>query len=417
MGEIILTKEELRAAIDALDLEMRTLFTARMDLVKALSAEKEKQGLPIVDSDRERALTSMLKEEVCDEYRTAYSSFLFSVLSASKTVQAECRKEYLNILPYPVSVGNGLLKDVFDLFDLNRRVLVVTDDGVPETVVSFLCEKISRHVLIRLPCGEQKKSFDAAIMLLKMMADHAFDRYDCVVAVGGGTVCDLAGFAASVYMRGIDLYLVPTTLLAQADAAIGGKNALDFDGCKNTVGTFYQPKGVLVDPSLSDPDDLSGMAEIVKIFATSDKSAFERLEHNGLSKEEAVRLALECKARVVFYDEKEKDLRRVLNFGHTVGHAVEIVAGLTHGQAVGIGMLCMTSGNVHMRIKSLLERYGLPTEITVNKEKVLSVLKKDKKADNGVITVLRVDEIGSYRTETLTPEQIVETVGEGIVWQ
>lgn len=183
---------------------------------------------------------------------------------------------------YDVAVGRGILSNVGKLLNLDRRVLVVTDDGVPTTYSEKVEKACEKCVKVCLKQGEQSKNFDNFKLLLHTMLQNDFTRKDCVVAVGGGVVGDIAAFSASCYMRGIEFYNVPTTLLSQLDSSIGGKTAIDFEGVKNVVGSFYQPSKVIIDvDSLDTLDERqlhAGLVEAIKMAATSDKNLFERIE-------------------------------------------------------------------------------------------------------------------------------------------
>ena len=319
---------------------------------------------------------------------------------------------------YDITVERGVLQKAGELLRLDRRVLIVTDDGVPaeysETVASFCKEP---HI-VTLPQGEQNKCMDIYMSLLGKMVEYDFDRKDCVVAVGGGVMGDLAGFVAATYMRGVDFYNIPTTLLSQIDSSIGGKVAVDFSGYKNLVGAFYQPKAVVIDPevlkTLSERQFACGMAEAVKMFATFNEEMFEEVEKNGAENIDKIIVeSLKIKKAVVEQDEKEKGLRKVLNFGHTVGHAIESIGEgsdnpLFHGECVGIGMLCMSSPSVAVRIKTILERLDMPTSWKGSEIEVKEAVLHDKKAGGDSITVIKVEKIGSFTEEKLSVDEIVK---------
>ena len=187
---------------------------------------------------------------------------------------------------YDVVVERGVLKRAGALLNLNRRVLLLTDSGVPARYVQKVQSQCKEAQVVCLAPGEANKCPEKYLEILKVMAEARFDRGDCVVAVGGGVIGDLAGFVAATYMRGVDFYNLPTTLLSQIDSSVGGKVAIDFEGYKNLVGAFYQPKKVLIDPDTLETLDrrqfACGMAEAIKMFATSDKEAFERLEDRSV---------------------------------------------------------------------------------------------------------------------------------------
>ncbi|MBD9097915.1 MAG: iron-containing alcohol dehydrogenase, partial [Ruminococcaceae bacterium] len=205
--------------------------------------------------------------------------------------------------PYTVHIERGTLRRAGEILPLNRRVLVVTDSGVPKEYAETVCAQCAAPTAVTLPSGEETKSFSSLQALCRVMLEKGFTRTDAVVAVGGGVIGDLAGFAASVYMRGIDFFNFPTTLLSQVDSSIGGKTAVNFEGVKNVIGTFYQPSAVLIDPltldTLPKRQIASGMAEVIKMAATFDADLFEALENGNLPIEEIIARALQIKARVV----------------------------------------------------------------------------------------------------------------------
>lgn len=318
---------------------------------------------------------------------------------------------------YDITVERGALDKAGELLKLDRRVLIVTDDGVPfnysDKIASFCKEP---HV-VTLPQGEQNKCMATYMKLLEKMVEFKFDRGDCVVAVGGGVMGDLAGFVASTYMRGVDFYNVPTTLLSQIDSSIGGKVAVDFAGYKNLVGAFYQPKAVLIDPdvlsTLSSRQLACGMAEAVKMFATFNEEMFCEVEENYDEKIDKIIIeALKIKKAVVEEDEKEKGLRKVLNFGHTVGHAIESIEEssdypLFHGECVGIGMLCMSSPDIVKRLRHILHRMDIPTSWRGYEKELKAAMLHDKKAGGDTISVILVDKLGSFREEKMNVDEII----------
>lgn len=316
---------------------------------------------------------------------------------------------------YDITVERGLLERAGEILRLDRRVLIVTDDGVPTEYAKKIASFCKEPIIVTLPQGEQNKCMETYMSLLKKMVECGFDRNDCVVAVGGGVMGDLSGFVASSYMRGVDFYNVPTTLLSQIDSSIGGKVAVDFEGYKNIVGAFYQPKAVLIDPdvlkTLDSRQTACGMAEAVKMFATFNKVMFETVENSKAQLDEIIIEALKIKKSVVEQDEKEGGLRKVLNFGHTVGHAIESIEEtgiypLLHGECVGIGMLCMSSPSVARRLKHVLHRMDIPTAWKGSEAELKQTMLHDKKAQNGDITVISVNEIGSYEIEKMTVDEI-----------
>ncbi len=314
---------------------------------------------------------------------------------------------------YNIYVGCGLLKDASRLFDLNRRVLIVTDDGVPEEYSKILAAQCASSVVVTLPQGEKSKTLDSLALLLREMMAHGFDRKDCVVAVGGGMIGDLSGFAASCYMRGIDFYNIPTTILSQVDSSVGGKTGVNLDGIKNIVGAFKQPKGVIADrellSSLPRRQIANGLSEAVKMAMTFDKELFELFERENADDclEEIIVRSIAIKISVVEKDEKEAGLRKVLNFGHTIGHGIESLGlGYYHGECVALGMPPMCSGEIKARLIKVLEKLGLPTSASFDREAALSAVSHDKKSSNGKISAVFVNEIGTFDTKNLSIDEL-----------
>ena len=306
---------------------------------------------------------------------------------------------------YDIILERGVLRRAGELLGLDRRVLIVTDDGVPAQYAETVAAQCGEPTVVTVPTGEGSKSFAMLEHLCRRMLDCHLTRTDCVVAVGGGVVGDLAGFAAASFMRGIDFYNIPTTVLSQVDSSIGGKVAVNLDHVKNIVGAFYQPKRVLIDPdtlaTLPPRQIASGLAEAIKMSLTSDAELFSLLER-GTAKTDidlVIERSLRIKKAVVEQDEKESGLRRILNFGHTLGHGVESLAhehGLYHGECVAIGMLPMCSPSVRARLLPILESLGLPTQVTGDLEAMLESASHDKKASGKDISVVWVEEPGSF---------------------
>ena len=322
-----------------------------------------------------------------------------------------------------VIFGTGLLARAAQHLDLNRRVLIVTDDGVPARYAETLAAQCAQPTLLCLPQGEGSKSFARLQDLLSAMVRAGFSRVDRVVAVGGGMVGDLSGFAAACYMRGVDFYNIPTTLLSQLDSSVGGKTAIDFEGIKNIVGAFYPPKKVLIDPGLLEtlPDRqlAAGIAEAIKIAAVRDAALFaaiEALPDLRADLTEIIRRGVENKLDVVEADPLENGLRRILNFGHTIGHAIEAFAGgaLLHGECVALGMLPMCSAAVRARLEPLLARFGLPTKTDIAPGDILEYMIHDKKAQGQVIRTVFVETLGSFQLRDMRPEELLQAMEDAL---
>lgn len=302
---------------------------------------------------------------------------------------------------YPILLEAGALARAGQHLSLARRVLVVTDSGVPQEYARTVACACRQARICTLPAGENSKNMDNYQRLLREMLALGMDRGDCVAAVGGGMAGDLAGFAAATYMRGVDFYNVPTTLLAQVDSSVGGKTAIDMDGVKNIVGAFHQPRAVLIDTdtlrSLPPRQVAAGLAESVKMAVTCDAALLALIENSvDLTADlpEIIARSLAIKARVVEQDPTEQGLRRVLNFGHTIGHAIESCAGgeLLHGECVALGMLPMCAPALRHRLAGILRKCGLPTTCGFTARQLLPYLRHDKKAASGEICIVLADE-------------------------
>ncbi len=317
---------------------------------------------------------------------------------------------------YDIRIERGILKRIGEECDLNRRVLVVTDKGVPGEYAETVAARAKQAVIAVLDGGEEGKTLDAFAKLQQTMLDNGFSLRDCVVAVGGGVVGDVAAFAASCYMRGIDFYNVPTTVLSQVDSSIGGKTGVNFGGVKNIVGSFYQPSKVIIDPevlsSLDRRQQANGFAEAVKMALTFDAKLFEDIEAMEASDDMMPYIvrAIDIKRRVVEKDEKEAGLRKVLNFGHTLGHGIEVSCGgaLLHGECVAAGMTAMCAPEVRKRLCAVLEKFGLPESAGFDIEHAAAAVSHDKKGNGRVISSIYVPEVGSYEIRDMSPEEARE---------
>lgn len=318
---------------------------------------------------------------------------------------------------YDILVQRGILKSAGELLNLDRRVLVVTDSGVPAEYAQTIAQQCKAPVILTVEAGEGSKSLETFGRLLETMLDHGFSRKDCVVAVGGGVVGDLSGFAASAYMRGIDFYNIPTTLLSQIDSSIGGKTAINFGGVKNIVGAFYQPKKVLIDPellkTLPERQISNGLAEAVKMSLTSDQALFELFENGEIESniDEIIIRSLNIKKSVVEQDEREAGLRKILNFGHTIGHGIESSGDMTqlyHGECVALGLIPMCAEAIRPRVIEVLKKCGLYNLIAFDWDRIMDAAFHDKKADGDSVTVTLVPEIGSYELRKLTFAEVID---------
>lgn len=319
---------------------------------------------------------------------------------------------------YDILLEAGIISKAKEYLNLNRKCFIVTDSGVPSKYVEVVASQCKEAVIGCFEQGEASKNIQTYTTLLTKMIENNFSRKDCVIAIGGGVVGDLAGFVASSYMRGIDFYNIPTTTLAQLDSSIGGKVAIDMANVKNVVGAFYQPKRVLIDidtlKTQTHRQFVNGLAEAIKMGLIYDKDLFELFkDSNATDKdklEEIIYRSLIAKKLVVEQDEKELGLRKILNFGHTIGHGIESSVGLgqlLHGECVGLGMILITEDEkIKQEIKETLERYDLPTSYPYDKEKVFEALAHDKKASSNKVSKIVVKEIGKAEIEEVEIESL-----------
>ncbi|NCB31248.1 MAG: 3-dehydroquinate synthase [Clostridia bacterium] len=325
---------------------------------------------------------------------------------------------------YPILLEPGCLSRLGAHVNLSRKVLVVTDGGVPQAYVQTVLAQCGQGCVAVLPQGEATKSIACFEGLLSRMLTLGFARTDAVLALGGGVVGDLAGFVAASYMRGVDFINCPTTTLAQVDASIGGKVAVNLAGTKNIVGAFYQPVFVAVDPevlaSLPPRHYAAGLAEAVKAALLGDSLLFSLFEEGDLQVNlpEILRRSLLVKKAFVEADEREAGPRAALNLGHTLGHAVESMeglGGLYHGECVALGMLPMIeNAALRARTQGIYARLGLPCRIRYDGAAVLAFLLHDKKAGPGYVTLVRVPALGEYRLDQVPLSDLPALIGEGI---
>jgi len=330
---------------------------------------------------------------------------------------------------YRILVGAGLLADTgaeLARLKVGRKVALVTDASIlalhGETVSRSLADAGFDVTRVLLPEGETAKTLDVAASTWDRFLEAGLDRSSTVVALGGGAVGDLAGFTAATYMRGVNFVQLPTTLLAQVDASIGGKTAIDHARAKNLIGAFYQPRLVISDTAtlltLPEREYRSGMAEVIKHGIVLDAAYFAEVERGAAAlraREPAVLAAIvagscRLKASVVERDEQEAELRHVLNYGHTIGHAVEAITGyrrFAHGEAVSLGIaaeaaiaerLGLAGPATRARQLAALEAVGLPIRgVGEHPERVVEALSRDKKAKDGRVPFVLAPEIGAFR--------------------
>lgn len=327
---------------------------------------------------------------------------------------------------YPIHIGAEVLPEIGDLsrpFDLSGRGALITNPEVGPLYGQQVLSSFERTgialTLLEVPDGEEFKSLQTVGTLYERLLSLGLDRRSPIVALGGGVIGDLAGYVAATFMRGLPLFQVPTSLLAQVDSSVGGKVGVNLPQAKNMVGAFYQPFFVLSDVSLLrtlPPTEFrAGLAEVVKYGVIADKAFFEWLEANVAAilqgREEVVihvvKTSCRIKAAIVERDERDEGIRGVLNFGHTVGHALEAATGygrLRHGEAVAIGMVAaaqiswqmgLCSEEVPLRVQNLLQRIGLPTALPIRPKDIIEAIYYDKKMRKSMSYFVLTKDLGS----------------------
>ena len=345
---------------------------------------------------------------------------------------------------YNIIVGEGILSAAGDLLKqagIKGKVAVVTNPTVAQLYLDTVHDALQGSGFevtpILVPDGEEHKTLATLATIFDRLISERFERQSCIVALGGGIVGDVAGFAAATYFRGVPFVQIPTTLLAQVDSSVGGKTGVNHTQGKNLIGAFYQPRAVIIDvtvlSSLPRRELVAGMAEIIKYGIIEDPVLFTQLEDKldrgvlGLDRRlltQVIANSCAIKARVIEKDEHEDDYRAVLNFGHTVGHALEAATNykkFLHGEAVGIGM-AKAAAIAHQhgfcdsvtlgRIVKLIRTAGLPTEIPdeVSVPSLIQGMEVDKKSADGKIKFVMCTGIGKTCFHSLTPEQVVTAI-------
>lgn len=292
-----------------------------------------------------------------------------------------------------------------DYLDIDCKVMVITDEGVPEKYRDEILKQCKEGYLFVARQGEETKSFAVYQKIIERLLELDFSRKDMIIALGGGVIGDLSGFVAATFKRGMRYASIPTTTLSQIDSSIGGKTAVNVGNVKNVAGTFYHPEVVLIDictlDTLPKRHFYNGLVEAVKAGMIADEQLFllfEKTENIKEDLEEIIVRALKVKKDVVEQDEKEQNIRKILNFGHTIGHAIESVyelRGYYHGECVGLGMMMILEDEeIRSRLKNVLLKLEMPLQVPYDADQVIHFIKKDKKANGRYVTIVQVKKIG-----------------------
>ena len=340
---------------------------------------------------------------------------------------------------YPVWVQQGLFNKITDLLkpmNMGNKWFIITQDKIKTLYGNELQKKLKNSgfnvKILSIPNGEKTKSLKEFENLHQQLLKFNCDRKSILLALGGGVVGDITGFVASTFMRGIEYIQIPTTLLAMIDSSIGGKTGVNLNLGKNLIGAFHQPRAVIIDPefvsTLPHREIISAFGEMIKYGVIADVLFFKWLDKNLLSLisnkditllEKAIIKSVDIKAKIVAEDEMENGIRKFLNFGHTIGHALETVLDygtLVHGEAVSYGMISAgylstqktnLTNKDYLRLKSAINKLSLPRLNGLNNKTIIQIIKQDKKAINGKINFVLLQEIGK--------PIIVDTIDEGII--
>ena len=349
-----------------------------------------------------------------------------------KTVEVDAAVRYNIVIDKGILPKSGdMIKEVTSA----ERVAVITDDTVDKLYSDVVMKSLSdagfETFKFVFPHGEKSKNISTFSSILEFLAESGLTRTDALVALGGGVVGDVAGFAAASYLRGIDFIQIPTTLLACVDSSVGGKTAIDLKAGKTLAGAFYQPKLVIADfetlSTLTDGIFADGMAEVIKYGVIFDKAFFEFLRDNEAKDnlEYVITRCVELKRDIVNADEKEKGVRALLNFGHTVGHAIEKCSGykIPHGSAVAVGMVIISRAaykcsfcdeNYADIIASLNKKYSLPVSTDFSASELSSAAMADKKRSGDKIKLIIPEALGNCVIKSVPTSELEKIIGEGL---
>ncbi len=323
---------------------------------------------------------------------------------------------------YDIYIGHHLLDEITKYLPssiLEGKIMIVSDEHIPASYREAIYKKAHQVVEYIITPGEESKSLASYEAILKQMLDHQFSRTDTVIAIGGGVVGDLAGFVAASYKRGCTFINIPTSTLSMVDSSIGGKVAVNLEHVKNAVGFFYQPKMVLIDldtlQSLPKRQYYNGLVEALKMGLIMDKdlfSLFSDLDHNL---EEIIYRSLDAKRKVVETDEKETGLRKILNFGHTIGHGIEsaYLGEIYHGEAVALGMLpWIIDESLKQQVIEILDKMQINIPSLNKKDAIYQAILNDKKRHQDDITVVQVLKLGQYQMVDVPLQEIKQKIKE-----
>lgn len=332
------------------------------------------------------------------------------------------------IRPYNVYIQKGILNFTGNCIKQTgkvKNVLIVSDTKVSKLYLKDVLLSLSDYNVYTYTFrhGEKSKNIATVLNIINVLSKNYFTRDDIIISLGGGVCSDITGFAASIYKRGIPYINIPTSLMAMVDCSIGGKTAVNTVHGKNLLGSFYQPRMVLIDPSVLStlPDDYysEGMAEVIKTFLIRDSEMFYKLyNEEEIDIEDIIYRSLEIKAEIVSKDEFDKGERMLLNFGHTFGHAIEKLSNykIRHGKAIAVGMLKIIRFSekedfidtyIYDKVEKLLKRYNLPVKVKYTDKELLAAILHDKKISGGEIKLAVISDIGVSQVKTFDLKDVI----------
>lgn len=325
-----------------------------------------------------------------------------------------------------VIIEKGCSDHLLDYHNFSGKIMVISDDNIPMSLKEKILNQLDDAILVEVKQGEESKSFDTYQMLISKLLELGFSRKDTIVALGGGVIGDLSGFVASTYKRGCRFVSIPTTTLSQIDSSIGGKVAINHNGIKNCIGNFYHPEVVFVDvntlSTLSKRHFYNGLVEALKAGCIQDPVIFElfkehveELDIESPYLEEIITRSLLMKKKVVEEDEKEQNIRKILNFGHTIGHAIESYYHLHdyyHGECVANGMVLIEENEeIKKDLISILNKMNIPFIQEFDEDAFIEFIKNDKKASGDMIDIVLVETLGEAMIKKVSIDELRKYLG------
>lgn len=315
-----------------------------------------------------------------------------------------------------VYIKQNALNNLKDYLDLNLKTLIVTDDLVPTIYIDSVKKQLNQAYVVTIKHGEHHKTFESYQLVMDHLLKEEFTRHDQIIALGGGIVSDLTGFVASTYKRGIRFINIPTTTLAMIDASVGGKTAINYQGIKNVIGAFYDAEAVIIDSTVLKTLPIrhfyNGLVEALKMGLCLDKSLYDLfLEDDYLNKIDLIiEKAVLAKLKIVEQDHNELNVRKVLNFGHTIGHAIEAanLDQIYHGEAVGIGMLfAIQNEQLKQEVKDILTKMNIKWQIDLkDTDKLLKLIANDKKKNAQMVDFVFLNAIENFTISPISMDKI-----------